>query len=91
MNLLVVVTPPSLYHGYFTRKKLSEKLFTPVKMKNCDRCNVRKHREIKNGEKYITLDISLDFGSLDKTKITYSELKEYWVRSGKVFKTIRRF
>ena len=41
-------------------------------MKNCDRYNVRKHKEIKNGEKYITLDISLGFGSLDKMKITSS-------------------
>ena len=35
-------------------------------MKNCCRCNVKKHREIKDGQKYITLDVFLDFGSLDK-------------------------
>ena len=46
-------------------------------MKNCGRRNVRKHREIKNGEKYITLDIYLKFGSLDKMIITSSEPKYY--------------
>ena len=33
---------------------------------NGGRCNVRKHREINNDEKYITLDISLEFGSTYK-------------------------
>ena len=28
-----------------------------VKMKNCDRHDVRKHREIKDSYKYVTLDI----------------------------------
>ena len=40
-----------------------------------------KHREIKNGEKYITLEISLNFGSLDRMKITSSEPKYYLVVS----------
>ena len=39
-------------------------------MKYCGRHNVRKHREINNSEKYITLNISLDFGILEKIKIT---------------------
>ena len=51
--------------------------FTLVNMKCYGHRNVRKHREIKNGGKYITLDISLEFGSLDKIKITYSEPKYY--------------
>ena len=46
-------------------------------MKICGRPNVRKHREIKDGENYITLDISLKFGSLEKMKITYSDPKDY--------------
>ena len=46
-------------------------------MKNCGRCNVRKHRGIKDGDKYITLDISLKFGSLDKMKIKSSEPRYY--------------
>ena len=45
--------------------------------------NVIKHREIKNGEKYIILDIPLKFGSLDKMKITSSETKDYLGRSRK--------
>ena len=31
--------------------------FKPVNMKNCGRPNVRKHIEIKDGDKYITLGI----------------------------------
>ena len=49
-----------------------------MNMKNCGRRNVRKHRDIKNGEKYITLDISLKFGSLEKMKITSSDPKDYF-------------
>ena len=45
--------------------------------------NFSKHREIKNGKKYTTLDISLKFGSLDRIKITSSELKYYLGISGK--------
>ena len=65
-------------------------------MKNGGRWNVRNHREINNGDKYITLDVSLNFGSLDKMKIIYSEQKYYLVWPGKGFinslgiKTIRR-
>ena len=52
-------------------------------MKKCGRHNIRKHREIKNGEKYATLEISLRFFSLDKIKITSSEQKYYLGRSEK--------
>ena len=45
--------------------------------------NVRKHRYIKDSDKYITLDISLKFGSLDKMRIKSSEPKDYLVISGK--------
>ena len=41
--------------------------------KNGGRRNVRKHREFNNGEKYITLEISLDFGSPDKLKVISPE------------------
>ena len=54
-----------------------------MNIKNCARRNVSKHREIKDGEKYITLDISLKFGSMDKIKIISSEPKYYLGRSGK--------
>ena len=33
--------------------------------------------DIKDGEKYIPLDISLDFGSMEKIKIKSSEPKDY--------------
>ena len=47
-------------------------------MKNCGRRNVRKHIEIKGSDKYVTLDISLKFDSMDKMKITSSDSKENW-------------
>ena len=51
--------------------------FTSVNM-NCFGCrNVRKHRGIKDQDKYTTLDIPLNFGSLDKVIITFSEPKGY--------------
>ena len=71
MNLLAVVTPPFIYHVCSTRKTFWEGKFTLVNMKTCGHHNVRKHREIKNGEKYITHHISLKFGSLDKMKIIH--------------------
>ena len=88
MKLLAVVTPPSLYDSCSTGKTFWKKHFTlgkfaPVNMKSCSRLNVRKHREIKNGDNYITLDILLKFGSLDKIKMTSSYTKDYLDRSRK--------
>ena len=62
MKVLAVVTSPSIYHGFSTRKTLWEVKFTlgeftPVIMKNCGGHNVRKQREIKYSDKYIALDI----------------------------------
>ena len=45
-----------------------------MNMENCGRHNVRKHREIKDN--YITLDISLKFGSMEKTRITSVDPKD---------------
>ena len=82
INLLEVVTPPSIYHGCSTWKKFwdekftgEEKLFSAVNMKNCGRRNVRKHKEIKGSDKYATFEISLKFDSQDKMQITSSESK----------------
>ena len=90
MKLPEVVTPPSIYHGCSTRKMFweekftgEEKLLSAVNMKNCGHHNVRKHREIKGSDKYVTLDISLKIDSLDKVKITSLESKEKLGRSGK--------
>ena len=81
MKLLSVVIPLSIYHGFSTRKTFWEEIFTgedkftlgeftAVNMK-CFGChNVRKRIEIKGSDKYVTLDISLKFGSLYKMRIT---------------------
>ena len=94
MNLLEVVTPQSIYHGCSTGNMFWEEIFTgeenftlcelsTVNMKHCGRWNVRKHREIKGSEKYVTLDKLSKFDSLEKIKITSSESKDYLGRSGK--------
>ena len=82
MKLLAVVTPPYIHHDCSTCKTFWEEKFIgeenvlAVNMKNRGRCNVRKHRYIKDSEKYITLDISLKFGSLEKMRITSSYPKD---------------
>ena len=76
MNLLSVVTPPSIYHGCSTRKKfweekftVQEHLFSAVNMKICGCHNISKYKEIKGSDKYVTLDISLKFDNMYKMKI----------------------
>ena len=93
-KLLAVVTPPSIYHGCSTQNTFweekftgEEKLFSAVNMENFGRLNVRKHRDIKGSDKYVTLYITLKFDSMDKIKITSSESKEKLEISGKVFIT----
>ena len=81
MKLLEVVTPLSIYDYCSTQKTLCGGNFTQANMKNCGRQNFRKHREIKNGDQYIVLDVYLKFGDFDKMKITYSEPKYYFGRS----------
>ena len=80
MKILAVVTPPSICHYCSTGKTFWEEKFTlgelsDVNMKNYGHQNVRKHREIKGSDKYVTLDIPLNFRSLDKIRITSSESK----------------
>ena len=64
MKFLVVVTPPSIYHGCSNRKTFWEEKFTgkqyffqSVNIKNCGRQKVRKHKDIKGGDKFVTLNI----------------------------------
>ena len=83
MKLLSVVTLQSIYHCCSTWKMLwkgnftcEEKLFSAVNMKNCGCHNVRKHKEIKGSDNYVTLDISLQFDNLEKMKITSSESED---------------
>ena len=82
MNFLVFVTLPSIYHGCSTWKTFWEEkfagkeyLFLSVNMKYCGQQKVNKHKEIKGTDKYVTLDISSNFDSLDKMKTTSSESK----------------
>ena len=74
MKLLSVVTPPSIYHCCSTWKTFweekftgKENLFLAVDMKHFGRRNVRKHKEIKGSDRYVTLNISSNFDSLDKS------------------------
>ena len=64
MKFLVLVTPPSIYHGCSTWKMFREEnfignqdLFLSVNMKNCGRRKFRKHKEIKGSDKCVTLNI----------------------------------
>ena len=90
MKFLVVVTPPSIYHGCSTRKKFWEEKFTgnkdlfqSVNMKTFGHRKVRKHKEIKGSDKIVTLNISEKFDDLDKMETTSSESKGKLERSGK--------
>ena len=76
MKPLSVLKPPCNYHDWSTRKtfweerfigegKLTPGEFTAVNMKNCGWRKIRKHREIKYNDKYITLEISLKFGGME--------------------------
>ena len=88
MKFLLVVTPPSIYHGCSTRKTFWEgkfsgeqDLFESVNMKNFGQRNVRKHKEIKVSNKCVTLNIyeifniSEKFDYLNNTETTSSESK----------------
>ena len=44
-------------------------------MKNGGRRNVKKQKEIRGSDNYVTFDISETFDSLDKIKTTSSESK----------------
>ena len=90
MKLLVVVTPPYIYHGCSTWKTFWDEMFTgkkyvfqSVNMKNRGRCKVRKHKEIKGSDKIVTLNVSENFDSLNKMETTSSESKGNLGRSGK--------
>ena len=94
MKILAVVTPPSIYYGCSTWKTLWEEKFTGeekftlgeftlVNINNCGRRYVMKHREIKDIDKYIKLDISSKFGSLNKMIIICSEPKNNFCKISK--------
>ena len=66
-------------------------LFQSVNMKNCGCRKVRKHKEIKDIDKIVTLDISANFDSLNNMETTSSESKEKLERSGKGLVTSMAF
>ena len=73
MELLAVVTPPPYTCiCWSTCKTFWGENFTPVNITTCGRHNVRKHGEIKNGEKYIILDISSKVDGKDKRGVISS-------------------
>ena len=75
MKILTFISPWSIHHGYSTWKTFWDENFTLTNIKNCGRHNVRKHKDIKDCVKYITLDICLGFVSMGKMRITSSEPK----------------
>ena len=90
MKFLVVLTPPSIYHGCSTQKTFWEEKFTgkqdlfeSVNMKNCGYQKVRKHKDIKGSDKCVTLNISIKFDSMNKMETTSSESKGKLGISGK--------
>ena len=98
MKFLVVLTPPSIYHGCSTRKTFweekftgKEDLFLSMNMKKCGRKKVRKHKEIKGSEKIVTLNVSANFDSLNNMKTTSLESKGKLERSGKGLVTALAF
>ena len=52
-------------------------------MKNCARSKVRKHKDIKGGDKIVTLNVSEKIDSMNKMENTSSESKGKLGRSGK--------
>ena len=90
MKFLVVVTPPSIYHGFSNQKMFwegkftgKEDLFQSANTKNCGLRKVRKHKDIKGSDKIVTLNVSAKFDSMNNMKTTSSESKGKWRRSGR--------
>ena len=77
----------------FWEKKFTgkEDFFLYVSMKNCGRRKVRKHKEIKDSDKSVTLYISSKFDSLNKMKTISSESRRKLERLGKGLVTVLDF
>ena len=96
MKFLVIVAPPSIYHGCSTRKTFWEgkftvkkqDLFVSVNMRNCGQRNVKKHKEIKDSDERVTLNmyeilkISEKFDDLENMETTSLESKVRMEGSG---------
>ena len=60
-------------------------------MKSCGRKKVGKHKEIKDSDKIVALNVSAKFDSLNKMETTSSESKGKLGRSGKGLVTALAF
>ena len=85
MKFLLVVIPPYIFHGCSTRKTFWEEKFTgkedsflSVNMRDCGPRKVRKHKDIKDSDKIVTLDISAKFDSLKIWKPHIQSQKKNW-------------
>ena len=85
--MLWLLHSKTFWEEKFTGKK--QDLFVSVKMRNCGQRNVRKHREIKDSDERVTLNmneilkISEEFDNMDKMETTSSESKVKMEGSGK--------
>ena len=77
MKFLVLVIPLSSYNCWSTRKTFWDANVTPVNMRSCGHCSVRKNKEIKNGENYIDLGIYLQIECVGKREVTSSGSRYY--------------
>ena len=66
-------------------------MFQSENIKNYGCRKVRKHKEIKGSDKYVTLDISAKFDSLNNMETIFSESKVKLGRSGKGLVTALAF
>ena len=65
MKFLVFFAPPSIYHGCYTQKTFWKEKFTGKKqdffesmnMRNCGQRNVTKHKENKDSNERVTLNM----------------------------------
>ena len=88
MKFLEILTElQDIYYGFTDQKNFWGKNMTPVNMTNYGRCNVRKHREIKNGEQNNILEISYNLEYMEQRKVTSSYSNDYMERSDKVHTT----
>ena len=84
MKFLAFLTPPpAICHGCSTRNIFWEQKFVLVNITSCGRCDVRKHRDINNGEQYIILEVYYNIDCLKKSKVTSSESKYHMGIPGK--------
>ena len=78
-----------VWEGKFTGK---EHLFLSVNMKFFSRCNVRKHKEIRGSDKYVTLKEHKDIRGSDKyVTLDISSKFDSHVSVKDIFKIIKEF